>query len=322
MSAPESIPEPTPAPRPRRAVHVPASGADNLRGAALMVAAMAAFALEDMFLKAASQRLPVGFVLMLFGIGGAMGFAALARARGEPLWHPAMAQRALAFRAVAEVTGRLGYILAIALTPLSAATAILQAAPLVVVAGAALVFGERIGWRRWLAVLAGFAGVMVILQPTPGSFVPASILAVIGMAGFAARDLATRAAPAVLSNRQLGLCGFGVLVPTGAVLWTVMGGAPVAADPLGLAFTAAGTAIGVAAYSGLTAAMRVGDVGVVTPFRYSRLLFGMALGVLVFAEPLSPTTLAGSAVVLAAGLYTLLGAGRGAKALDAPGSSG
>lgn len=309
------------APGGRRAAHVPAPAADNLRGAALMVAAMAAFALEDMFLKAAAARLPVGFVLMLFGIGGAIGFAVLARARGERLWHPAMAQRAVAFRAVAEVTGRLAYILAIALAPLSSATAILQAAPLVVVAGAALVFGERIGWRRWLAVLAGFVGVMVILQPTPGSFVPASILAVIGMAGFAARDLATRAAPGVLSNRQLGLCGFVVLVPTGAVLWAVTGGA-VAADTLAFGFIAAGTIIGVAAYSGLTAAMRVGDVGVVTPFRYSRLLFGMGLGVVVFGEPLSTTTLAGSAVVLAAGLYTLLGARPGAKALDAPRSRG
>ncbi len=304
----------------RRAAHVPAPAADNLRGAALMVAAMAAFALEDMFLKTAAGRLPVGFVLMLFGIGGAIGFAFLARGRGEPLWHPAMARRAVAFRAVAEVTGRLGYTLAIALTPLSAATAILQAAPLVVVAGAALVFGERIGWHRWLAVLIGFGGVMVILQPTPGSFVPASILAVIGMAGFAARDLATRAAPAALSNRQLGLCGFVVLVPTGGVLWALMGGS-VSADAAAFGCIAAGTVIGVAAYSGLTAAMRVGDVGVVTPFRYSRLLFGVGLGVAVFGEPLSATTLAGSAVVLAAGLYTLLGARRGAKALDDPRTS-
>lgn len=306
--------------RAGRAVPVAASRADNLRGAALMVAAMAAFAVEDMFLKAAAATLPVGVVLMLFGAGGALGFSVLALSRGEPLWHPAMASRGVAMRAVAEVTGRLGYTLAIALTPLSAATAILQATPLVVVAGAAVFFGERVGWRRWCAVLAGFAGVMVILQPTPGSFVPASIFAVIGMAGFAARDLATRAAPRVLSNRQLGLCGFVVLVPTGALLWAWTGGA-VPADARAFGYLAAGTAIGIAAYSGLTAAMRVGDVSIVTPFRYSRLLFGIGLGVAVFGEDLSPATLLGSAVVLAAGLYTLAGAGRGAKVLDAPRSS-
>lgn len=303
-----------PARGPRAAaVHVPASPAENLRGAGLMVAAMAAFAVEDMFLKAAAATLPVGLVLMLFGAGGTVGFALLARLHGERLWHPAMAHRGVVLRAAAEVTGRLGYTLAIALTPLSAATAILQATPLVVVAGAALIFGEKVGWRRWSAVLAGFAGVLVILQPVPGSFVPASILAVVGMAGFAGRDLATRAAPRVLSNRQLGLCGFAVLVPTGALLWAAMGGT-VRPDPAAFGCVAAGTAIGVAAYTGLTAAMRTGDVSVVTPFRYSRLLFGVALGVLVFGEGLSLATLGGSAIVLAAGLYTLTRARRAESA--------
>lgn len=282
----------------------PATRAENLRGAGLMVGAMAAFALEDMLLKAATAQLPVGLVLMLFGLGGSLGFGLLVRRRGEPLWHPAMATRAVAARAASEVTGRLGYILALAFTPLSAATAILQATPLVVVAGAALVFGEKVGWRRWLAVLVGFAGVLVILQPTPAAFVPASILAVIGMVGFAGRDLATRAAPRVLSNHQLGLCGFVILVPTGAVLWAVLGG-PVTPDPMAFGCVVLGTAIGVAAYNALTGAMRVGDVSVVTPFRYSRLIFGVALGVLAFGERLSLSTVLGSMVVLAAGLYTL-----------------
>lgn len=288
----------------RRTAHVPATGAENLRGAGLMVAAMAAFAVEDMFLKAAAASLPVGVVLMLFGLGGSIGFALLARLHGERLWHPAMATRSVGLRAVSEVIGRLGYTLAIAMTPLSSATAILQATPLVVVAGAALVFREKVGWRRWSAVVVGFAGVMVILKPAPGSFAAASLLAVIGMAGFAGRDLATRAAPKELSNRQLGLCGFGVLVPTGAALWAVMGG-PAQFSVAALACVAGGTVIGVAAYTGLTAAMRVGDVSIVTPFRYSRLLFGVALGMLIFGERLDTSTVIGSLIVLAAGLYTL-----------------
>lgn len=289
----------------RRAAHVPATGPENLRGSAMMVAAMAAFAVEDMFLKAAAATLPVGVVLMLFGIGGSIGFALLARLHGERLWHPAMATRSVGLRAVAEVIGRLSYILAIALTPLSSATAILQATPLVVVAGAALVFGEKVGWRRWAAVLVGFAGVMVILKPAPGAFVAASLFAVVGMAGFAGRDLATRAAPKVLSNRQLGLCGFVVLVPTGAALWAVMG-EPAHWNAAALAFVAAGTVIGIGAYTGLTAAMRVGDVSIVTPFRYSRLLFGVALGILAFGEQLDTSTVIGGVIVLAAGLYTLM----------------
>jgi drug/metabolite transporter (DMT)-like permease len=103
----------------------------------------------------------------------------------------------------------------------------------------------------------------------------------------------------------LGLCGFVVLIPAGAVLWALMGGAA-RPDAGALGLVAMGTAVGIAAYTALTGAMRTGDVSVVTPFRYSRLIFGVALGVVAFGEQLDTATLAGSAVVLAAGLYTLV----------------
>ena len=100
---------------------------DTLRGSLLMVLAMAAFALEDMFIKSAAQSLPVGQILILFGAGGMVIFALMARAQGEPLWNPVFCTRALLLRSVAEVAGRLCFTLAIALTPLSSASAILQA---------------------------------------------------------------------------------------------------------------------------------------------------------------------------------------------------
>lgn len=279
------------------------------RGSLWMVAAMAGFAVEDMFLKQAAAALPVGQILMIFGAGGMLAFAALVRQRGERVFHPAILTPAIGIRCLFEVAGRLFYTLAIALTPLSSASAILQATPLVVVGGAALVFGERVGCRRWLAIVAGFAGVLVILRPGLEGFTPLSILAVLGMLGFAGRDLATRAAPPVLSNLQLGVCGFAMMVPAGALLLALSGGAVLPGPGASLSLAAA-TCIGVAAYYALTAAMRTGEVSVVTPFRYTRLIFALLLGVLVFAERPDAATLAGSAVIVASGLYTLIGARR------------
>ena len=92
-------------------------------------------------------------------------------------------------------------MLAIALTPLSTASAILQATPLVVIAGAALVFHERVGAARWIAVAVGFVGVLLILRPGAEGFGMLSIFAVIATLGFAGRDLATRAAPMSMSHR-------------------------------------------------------------------------------------------------------------------------
>jgi drug/metabolite transporter (DMT)-like permease len=269
-----------------------------------MVAAMAGFAVEDMSLKAAARELPVGEILILFGSLGMAAFATLARRRGERLVAPALRSRPILVRAGFESAGRLFYTLAIALTPLSSASAILQATPLVVVAGAALLLGERVGWRRWLAIGIGFTGVLVILRPGLAAFTPLSLLAVLGMLGFAFRDLATRAAPPVFSNRQLGAWGFAAMLPAGAALLAVSGGARLP-SPSALALVLAAGTVGVGAYWALTIAMRTGEVATVTPFRYTRLVFAMILGTLVFSERPDAATLAGSAIVVATGLYTL-----------------
>ncbi|MDP4033130.1 MAG: DMT family transporter [Pseudorhodobacter sp.] len=278
---------------------------ENLRGSILMVAAMAGFALEDMFLKSAAHILPVGEILMIFGTGGMLAFIILAARRGQRILHPAIFTRPIALRAGFEVAGRLFYTLAIALTPLSSASAILQATPLVVVAGAALFFGETVGWRRWSAIAVGFGGVLIILRPGLEGFTPLSLLAVAGTLGFAGSDLATRAAAPILSNLQLGVYGFAMMVPTGAGLMAFSGGA-VWPDATTTAQMLAATAFGVGAYYALTAAMRMGEVSVITPFRYTRLVFALILGAVVFAERPDAATMIGSAVIVVTGIYTLL----------------
>lgn len=270
-----------------------------------MVAAMAGFAVEDMFLKFAARSVPVGQILMIFGGGGMVIFAVLTKLRGERVFHPAILTKPILIRAVFEVMGRLFYTLAIAYTALSSASAILQATPLVVVAGAALIFGEKVGWRRWSAILVGFAGVLIILRPGLEGFTIASLLAVVGTIGFAGRDLATRAAPPVLSNLQLGVYGFAMMVPTGAVLLAFFGEAEMP-DLATSAQLLAATIVGVGAYYALTAAMRMGDVGVITPFRYTRLVFALVLGVALFGERPDGYTLLGSAIIVASGIYTLI----------------
>lgn len=274
-----------------------------------MVAAMAGFAVEDMLLKAAARVMPLGEVLTLFGLLGTLTFIVLTRRQGGKVLHPALRSPALLARAGFEGVGRLFYGLAITLTPLSTASAILQATPLVVVLGAALIFGEKVGWRRWAAIFAGLAGVLIILRPGLEGFDALSIFAVLGMLGFAGRDLATRAAPKVLSNMQLGVYGFAMLTLAGVGLLALSGGARLP-DWQGSALVAAATVVGVGAYAALTGAMRTGEVSAVTPFRYTRLVLALILGVLVFAERPDAATLIGSAIVVAAGIYTLVSARR------------
>ena len=283
--------------------------AANLRGSLFMTLSMAGFAVEDMFIKSAAQSLPLGEILFLYGGAGLVLFIILTYRNGDPVFSRAYLSRPILLRSGFEVTGRLFYALAFVLTPLTTATAILQATPLFVVAGAAIFLGERVGWRRWSAILVGFSGVMLILRPFagagPGGFDMLSLLAVAGMIGFAGRDLATRAAPPALSHLQLGVCGFAMLTLVGAVMSFVQGGIIVPDGPT-LVRLAGATAFGVAGYYALTVAMRTGDVGVVTPWRYTRLVFALVIGALVFGERPDALTLIGSAIVVGSGVFTLL----------------
>jgi drug/metabolite transporter (DMT)-like permease len=278
---------------------------DNLRGAAFMVASMAGFAVEDVFLKSAARVMPLGQVILIVGLCGMFVFALMARSRGEAILHPVMLTKPLLIRSGFEVSGRLFYSLAIALTPLSTTSAILQATPLFVVAAAALLFKEQVGWRRWSAVCVGFVGVLIILRPGLSGFSLLSLLAVAGMIGFAGRDLATRAAPKVLSNRQLGIAGFAMLALAGAILLGYSGGAQLP-DGAGFALLAGNAVFAILGYHALTSAMRTGEVGFVTPFRYTRLVFAMILAVLVFGERPDLFTLIGSALIVSSGIYTLI----------------
>jgi len=278
---------------------------ENLRGSVLMVLAMAGFALEDMFIKRLADTMPVGQIIMAIGLGGAAIFAAICARRGRRLFTRDLLARPVLLRNTGEMAGTMCFVTAIALTPLSSASAILQATPLAVTLGAALFLGEPVGWRRWSAILVGFAGVLMVVRPGLAGFAPASLFAVGAVIGLALRDLATRAVPAAISSMQLSAYAFVTLVPTGAILLAFGEGAvmPAAVQlrDLGLAL-----GCGVAAYYAIVAAMRVGEVAVVTPFRYTRLVFALVIGVAVFAERPDAWTLAGAAVIVASGLYTLM----------------
>ena len=278
---------------------------DNLRGSLWMMAAMAGFAAEDGFLKAAAGAMPVGEVLVVEGLAGVLWFSCMAWRAGSPPLPRAVLSRTMAVRSMFEVVGRLFYALAIALTPISVASAILQATPLVVVPAAALMFHERVGRFRWVMIVTGFLAVLLILRPGLSGFSALSLLALTGMLGFAGRDLATRAAPPALSNAQLGVAGFAVLALSGVLILSVTGGLTLP-GPTATALLTGATCFGIAGYSALTRAMRTGDVSAVTPFRYSRLVFALAIGVLAFHERPDPQTLLGSAIIVACGVALLV----------------
>lgn len=276
---------------------------DNLRGILLMVAAMAAFAIEDMFIKFAATGLPTGQIILMLGVVGTPIFAAMVRRAGMPVFSRAALHPAVLLRNAGEMIGSLGFVTALALIPLTTATAIFQAMPLFVTMGAALFLGETVGWRRWSAVIVGFLGVLIIIRPGGAEFSPALLWPLLAVAGLGLRDLATRRIPSSVSTMQLAVWGYVAVTLLGAGMMAVTGGWTTLNGPETLAMLGA-MACGLAAYWSLIEASRIGEVSAITPFRYSRLIFGLLIGIIVFGERPDFWTWVGAAVILGAGLYT------------------
>lgn len=278
---------------------------DNFRGALLMVLSMLGFAFEDMFIKLLADALSVGQILVMLGFGGALVFGSVVVAQGRKPLSRDMLILPIALRALGEIIGTMCFVSAIVLTPISSASAILQATPLVVTLGAALFLGEAVGWRRWSAIIVGLLGVLLIIRPGMDSFQMLSLLAVGAVFALAMRDLATRRTPAIFSSMQLSFLGFVVIIPAGLILMVAQGDRFVLPRGIEWVYFLSGMSIGILAYYAIVAAMRVGEVSFVTPFRYARLLFALVIGVTVFGESPDALTLIGAAVIVLSGIYTV-----------------
>ena len=278
---------------------------DNLRGAAFMVLAMLCFALEDMLIKLMAVALPIGQIVGMLGIGSALLLGLVLIAQRQPVFDKSMMTLPILLRAVGELIGTVGFVTAIVLMPLSSASAILQATPLFVTLGAALFLQETVGWRRWSAVLIGFFGVLLVIRPGLEGFSWYSLFALQGVVGLGIRDLATRRVPKETSSLQLSFLAFLVLIPTAVILMLFNGTSAVALSPLVWAYFIAALLIGIFAYYGIVTAMRTGEISFVTPFRYSRIIFALIIGVGIFDEEPDSLTLLGATIIVASGLYTL-----------------
>ncbi len=278
---------------------------DNFKGMGWMTLAMLFFAITDAFIKLMLGAMPIGQVITTFSAGGALIFGVWAAARGERFFDRSLFTRAFILRLLSEVVGTVCVVAALATIDLSLFSAIIQANPLLVTLGAALFLGQPVGWRRLSAILVGLVGVMIIVRPGLTGFDAASLWAVAGVIGLTGRDLATRAIPRTVSTLLLAAWGFVGATIAGLLILAVQGSAAMPDGALALQMAGA-LACALVAYYSIAAAMRVGEIAAVTPFRYTRLIFALILALIVFDERPDLWTLIGAAIVIATGLYTLL----------------
>jgi len=280
------------------------AGTNNARGIVLMIVAMAGFAIADTLIKSAAGRISPAQVMFLLMGGGLLVFASIALLKGQRLLDARAFAPMMVLRYLSEIISVGGMVLALSFVPLSTVGAILQATPLLVAVGAVLFLGEKVSWRRWSAIILGFFGVLLIIGPGGEEFDVAILWAVASMVCLSIRDLTTRLVPPDIPSASLASFTMIAAMPF-AISWVFFNGEsflPAQANW----FTIVGmVGFGSFGYLLLIASIRMSDISIVSPFRYTRLIFLLVTGVVVFDEKPSVSMLLGAGLVIISGVYMM-----------------
>ncbi|RRH74717.1 DMT family transporter [Falsigemmobacter faecalis] len=274
------------------------------RGIILMLLAVMIFAVQDAISRHLVESYNVWFVMM---IRFQVMFAAvmlLAMKRG-PDFRSAIRSgmpRLQIFRSVLLVAQTCLIVTCFTKIGLINTHAIFASAPLIGAALSVPILGEKVGWRRWLAIGVGFIGVLIILQPGADSFSLMSLLVLISSFMFATYGVVTRLVSrtdsAAVSLFWVGFVGGIVMTPPGLAN----------IEPIALAdwpWMAVLCVTGMLAHWLMIMAFEAAEPSVIQPFAYTQLVFVSFIGVIVFNEELKTSVLMGTPVVIGAGLFTI-----------------
>ncbi len=280
-----------------------ASPAQNRRGIVFMLSAMLLFIGNDTLMKLARETYPVGQAIAVRTIFAAATGLAMVFLLGEGRKLAMAFDRRVLARALVESAVALSFIWSLGLLPIANITAIVMTSPIIIVVLAVLLGIERIGWRRGVAILVAFAGVLVVVRPGPEGFSIAALVALASAVLVGVRDLLTRSIGSQVPSTVISLTttvvvgvvalGLG-LFETWVPVWRI--------ETTYLALAAVLVSIGSIF---IVAAFRDTDLGVVSGFRYSVVVFAVVMGWLVWGEVPDGPALAGIALIVGSGLYTM-----------------
>ena len=277
---------------------------ENLLGAALMTCCVLAYVLNDAVMKLLFADIDFFQAIFLRGLVSLPPLLVLALMTKTLLQkYSAKNQRFMIIRILAEIGTTVTFLTALKHMPLANVTAILQSLPLAITMAAAIFLGEPVGWRRWSAICLGFTGVLIIIRPGLAGFNSYSLLALAAVLLLTVREISTRQLDkkiptvTVALSTTLGITVFAALMLIGDewaeinfVSWSLI--------------IAAAAAVTVATLLSVVA-MRTGDIGFVSPFRYTSLIGAIGLGILLFGEWPDGITLLGAVIIAFAGIYSL-----------------
>lgn len=276
---------------------------ENLRAAGFMTLSTVFFSFNDATMKLLSAEMPMLQAMAIRGALVSIALAVLAHRSGAFARWTSLADPMVLGRSTFETIGSFAFMLSLPHIPLASAIALNMATPLCMLPLAAVVLGERYGWRRIAAIFVGFSGVLLVLQPTTAGVDPWLLLSFASSLFFAMRDVTTRRISREIPTSLVALAMASIVTVTTGVTSLYDGWVVIELRHWALLAVAA-VMVGFG-YTLVVKAMRQGEVSLTGAFRYSALLWATALGWILWREIPSMTAWMGIALILGAGLYVL-----------------
>lgn len=270
-----------------------------LAGILLMLAGDFMFALNDAMGKWLVASLSVGQVVAVRSIGAFLILGPMIARQGAGKLFRVERPLLQVLRVLAATVDTGCFYAAVVYLPLADVMSFYMAGPIYVAALSHLLLGEKVGWRRWLAIVIGFCGVLVILKPSSASLSPASLYALSGSLGFAF---------VIILSRGLRGTSDTTLVTWQTVAMLVAGIAMAAGDwrPPTLLDWGAMLLLGIVscvAHLLITRALKLAPASTLAPLHYTLLLWAVAFGFVFFGDVPGPRIMIGAAIIVIAGLF-------------------
>ena len=268
-----------------------------------MVACMFAFTFNDALMKVSFANIPIFQSIFVRGLF-CLGLIILYAVTQDNVFKKLSGRDSIiigvrsGFEAIAAMT----FLFALQKMPLANALSILQSVPLAVCMAGAIFLGEKVGWRRWIAIVLGFGGVLVIIDPSSSDFNLYTFLVLVTVIFASARDILTRSLSADVPSLLVAIL---TAIPTCAVagILTLFYGWKVVPFNDYVILIEASLLISFG-YLFSVLAMRQGEISFVSPFRFTAMIWAIGFGFLFFGELPNLQTYFGTLVVISTGIYT------------------
>lgn len=276
---------------------------NNLKAALFVVIAMSMITTNDAIVKHITEVFNVGQIMFLRGALICVIFASVMKLRGQPLFHRHSLHRWNLARALFELGATLFFLTGLSLLPIAVASTLGFASPIFLALLAGLVLKEKVGLDRWIVVLVGFSGVLLITNPFAADASWAVIFPIVCAFFVALRDLAIRFVPRELPSSQVAFTNAWVVM-LGGGLFSIYQGWGEAELHWYLWFAALGAALYLG-YLCLIIGSRLGELSFIGPFKYVSIIIALLYGYLIWGDRPTPAMLAGAVVIVISGIILL-----------------